>query len=839
MDILEEEGNFKASKWYWLHTIKSLTLYVGMQMKGQYMMIQSAIKIAIRNIKRHANFALINLVGFGVGLASCILIFMFVANELRYDRHHEKAERIYRMALDASLSGETIRDARTPSPMAFTLKNTFPEVEHVVRLFMNGVYVKYGDVQYKEDAFLYADSTVFDVFTIPLAVGDPETALTLPSGIVLTPETAQKYFGEKDAMGEILTLQDGTEYIVTGITEKLPETNHFQFDFLAAITSHNISRRNIWLANDLCTYFTLHKEANIEDFAAKIPDLEREHVGAIVELAMGMSYDEFLESGSRFGFFIQPLLDIHLRSDLGQDLGINGSMSNIYILSAIALIILLVASINFINLATAQSMKRANEVGIRKVMGSYRSQLIKQFLMESILQCILAFILAILLTALAHPHFENIIGQPIPLNILTTWYFIPGLLIGVVLIGIVAGSYPALVMASYQPIVVLQGKLHKGLKGRKFRNGLVVFQFAASISLLISALVIQQQIKYLRNKSLGFDKEQVLVIQNASAIGSHAEVFKNIILKDDGVINATYSNGLPLLGLSATILQKLGSDDPHNYTVIRLDVDYNFYDTYRLSLIDGRSFTQKRLTDSSAIILNETAVELLALDQPLGSKMIFAGTPETPLTAIGVYKDYHLRPLQEEMFPMVTTIMNTADINFMSIRLKPEQIVGTIDRISEYWSNVVPGQPMDYLFFDDQFDILYRTELKMGQLIISFTILALSVACLGLFGLVMLTTQMRTKEIGIRKVMGASVARILTLMTKEILIWVVVANIIAWPISFYLMQNWLNGFAYRIAMPYHLFLFAGFITLSVALVSIIQVAVKAANKRPVETLHYE
>ena len=804
------------------------------------MMVQSVFKTALRSMKRRRTYMGINLIGLSVGLASVLLLFLFVGNEFRYDRHHENARRIYRMALDANLSGEAIRDTKTPALLAPTMVQSFHEVEQAARIRQgHSVFVRRGDVQYREERLFFADSTLFDVFSLPLSAGDPHYVFASPNSIVLTPQSAQKYFGDADPMGETLQLQDGVEFIVTGVTESLPETSHIPFDFLANFASHPLSQQDSWISNDVVTYFLLREGALIQDLEAKLPDLERQHIGGLIEQFMGMSYDDFLASGSRFGFFIQSLLEIHLHSDLTGELGNNGDIHNVLVLMAIALVILGVASINFINLATAQSMERANEVGIRKVLGSLRGPLIRQFLMESVVQCLAAFLFAVILTALALPHFENIIDRSIPLDILSTWYFVPAVLLGVLFIGLAAGIYPAFVLASFKPIAVLKGKVHRGLKGKTFRSSLVVFQFAASISLLICALVIQQQIQYARNKPLGFDKSQILVIQNASAAGMQGQALKAALLQKQSVSSASFSNGLPLLGLTGNIYRKNGADDPHNYTLIRFAIDHDFIDTYRLTLNAGRPFDRTRLADSTAVILNQTAAELLKWDAPLNKYLSNAGDMEHPLQVIGVFRDFHLRPLQEGMFPMLAVIGRADDNRYLSVRIQPGMAAIAVDEISSIWREFVPDQPMDYLFFDDRFDHLYRTEIQMGRVIGSFTALALFVACLGLFGLASLSTKMRTKEIGIRKVMGASVPRIVTLLTREIVLWVCIANLLAWPMAWWVMGKWLNSFAYRVDLSIGVFLVSGVSALVIAVLTVMQLTLRAAYSRPIKTLRYE
>ena len=838
--LQQSRGAQSARRWYWRQTLKSFFRYHQFQLRGSFMMMKSAITTALRSMRRQRVYAAINIVGFATGLASCLLIGLFVANELSYDRHHAHADRIYRMGLEANVSGEEIHDARTPSPMAFTLLSECPEVEQVTRIFSPGpIHVQIDDRKTKEERFLYADSTVFQVFSIPLAVGDPRTALAQPSGLVITPETARRCFGDADPMGKRIQLGDGTHFLVTGITEPMTHNSHFQFDFLGAYASQARSRRPIWLASDAHTYVLLREGADIASLEQKLPDLERKYVGALIERAMGVTYDQFIASGSRFGFFAQRLLDIHLRSALSNELDTNGSVTAVLTLSAIALVILLIACINFVNLSTARSIQRANEVGVRKALGSHRGQLVRQFLTESVVQCVLAFVIALGLMAAARPYFQSMMQNPMSLGVLDPWLVVPVLLLTVLLVGLAAGIYPALVMASYQPMAVLRGKIHAGIKGRRFRAALVIFQLTASVGLLISAMVIQDQMRYMRNKPLGFNPQQVLVLQNLQPLGSGRLALKQALLQSSNVESVTYSVGLPFLSLAATIFQKAGQGDSHNYTLVSLGVDSDFMKTYGIQLLQGRTVEGSRVTDSSAVLISETGARLLGLEEPVGQHLIRAGDLGETLEIVGVVRDFHLTTFRDQLYPMVMMITPLEAAQYLSVRIRPERVEETLRHITEVWNQYVPGQAIDYLFLDDQFEDNYKADLQMQKLIGAFTGLALLVACLGLFGLASLTTKMRTKEVGIRKTLGASIPRIVSILTKEIITWVAIANLLAWPLAWWAMGRWLQGFAYRTSLSLWTFLLAGFMALAVALITVGQLTYKAATRRPVETLRYE
>jgi putative ABC transport system permease protein len=806
-------------------------------------MFKIYLKITIRNLLKYKAYSSINIVGLAIGMACCILIFFFVQNELRYDRFHKNAAQIYRVGLKGIIGTEEFNVANAPAPLAETLVREFPEVLHATRVVRAGeIYIRYQDKRFKEENFRYVDSTFFDVFTVEGIRGDIKSALKLPNSVILTPSTAQKYFGTEDPLGKTIIMEDGTEYQVSGIAKEFPQNSHFHFDFLGSLTSLEVSRDQFWIANKAHTYIVLQKDYPPDQLEAKFPDMVRKYVGPLVQNLMGIAYDDFVSSGNSFGFFLQPLLDIHLHSNLGAELEPNNDIKTIYIFSAIGFIILLIACINFINLATARSTRRANEVGVRKVLGSNRFQLMLQFLGESVVFSLIAIFMAIALMELLLPFFNELAGKNLEIRFLDNWFLLPGLIGVALFVGILAGSYPAILLASFQPVSVLKDKFHSGLKGGRIRNGMVVFQFAASIILLVSTLVVYGQLQYIRNERLGFNKEHVLVIPNAGVLGEQQQAFKNELTQNSDIVNVSYSSSLPGRSLSATFFKSENSAEGENHALLYFMADYDFLNTFHLELTEGRYFSRGNSTDSMAVLINAAAVKSLNLTDAVGKPLFLPGdTPEEnyTLNIIGVLKDFHMQSLHEKIRPLVVALIEASDVKYVSLKIKPENIQETLNFLESKWLDFVEERPFEYFFLDDDFDRMYRSEIRTAKIFSTFAILAIFVACLGLLGLASFTVERRTKEIGIRKVHGASVAGILFLLSKEFAKWVLLANLIAWPIAWFSMNSWLENFAYRIGIGWWMFVLAGGLALVIALITVSYQAVKAAVMNPVDALRYE
>lgn len=807
-------------------------------------MIRNYVTLALRNIRKHKGFSLINIAGLAIGVASCLLILIFVKSELSYDRFHERADRIYRVGFTFHVGTNQFDAALGPCPLAAALVEEFPEVESAARVFARqsrggDVFVRYGEKRYKENKFLWADADLLDILTIPFIEGNPSESLAQPNSVIMTAETAAKYFGDEDPIGKMLELGDGSLYMVKGVVESWPQHSHFHFDILASFSSLAKSKDLDYYDTAVFTYILLRENVSIGTVEEKLPGFSGKCMAPVIEKIMAVPYEEFLKSGNFIGFMTQPLRDIHLRSEWGNELEPQGSLNTVVVFSAIALLILVVACINFINLTTARSTQRANEVGVRKVVGSSRIQLIKQFLSESICLSFFSFVLALILVEIALPVFNALLGKEFSPDLIHAWPSLLALLAGAFVIGVAAGSYPAFLMASFRPVSVLKGKIESGMKGRRFRDALVVFQFCASIVLLVGTAVIYLQLHYIRNKELGFDKEHVVVIQRAEKLGAQQVAFKNQLYQNPGIESATFTDSLPQMLLEAKVFQKEGEGSQENNTLITITADYDLLETYGLEMIAGRYFEKERSTDAAAVILSETAIEALDIPDPLGKRLILVGLKRKAMDIIGIINDFHMESLHTKIGPTAVILTGARPGVLLSVRMRPGDLPKTLGFLEDLWREFTNNQPFEYVFFDDQFDMLYKAEIQAGKVITAFACLAVFIACLGLLGLASFTASQRTKEIGIRKVLGATTSGILLLLNKDFVKRVLAANLIAWPLAYYAMKRWLQNFAYRIDINVWIFLASAVIALLIALFTVSFQTLRAARGNPVDSLRYE
>jgi putative ABC transport system permease protein len=801
-------------------------------------MFKNYLKIAFRNLLGHKGYTFINVAGLAVGMACCILILLYVRYELSYDRYHDQADRIYRVSLHGRLAGNDVNVTYTCVPLAPTLVNEYPEVLHATRLrrAYRTILVSIGDRRFNEERVFYADSTYFSVFTLPLILGDPKTALSAPNSVVLTRETANKYFGEENPIGKTLTFDNSTDYLVTAVSENVPPNSHFHFDFLASFVSLDYHTSTVWISNNLQTYVVLKENASASQLIAKLPGLVSKYVAPQIQQAMGISFDAFIEGGGKYGYSLQPVTDIHLYSKLDDEIEPGSSAAFVTIFSLIALFILILACINFMNLATARSANRAKEVGLRKVVGSNQFQLVRQFLIESILLSATALVLAVILVELFLPAFNNLAAKQIETNYFGKGSLLPGLVIITLLVGLLAGSYPAFFLASFQPISVLKGKSMAG--SSVLRSGLVVFQFVISISLIIATFVVYSQLQYIRNKELGFDKEQVVVIQRAAALGDQLYAFQSEVKQFPGILSTTATMHLPGRPVDTNAYKPEGTSESEGYLVMAFAVGYDFVETLGIELAAGRSFSRDFSTDSTALIINEAAVEKFGWADAVG-KTIIEPDPEGPGVAqvIGVMKDFHFESLHDEIRPALLRLGTVP--RFIAVRISGGDIPGTLAHLGERWSELAPNQPFEYTFLDEDFDRLYRTDQRVGKIFGTFSVLGILVACLGLFGLASFSAEQRTKEIGIRKTLGASISNIILLLSKEFTTLVVISFLIASPLAYFAMSKWLQNFAYRTDIGILTFIAAGGLALLVAWFTVSYQSIKAALANPVEALKYE
>ena len=806
-------------------------------------MFRNYFKIAVRSLRRNKSTTAINIAGLALGIASCLLIVLFVQNQLSYDRYNKKAGRIFRVVLRGKMQVGELNEANVMPPVAAALKKDFPEIEDATRIRPYGApRISYGNKTFKEDQLAFVDSNFFRVFTVPLIKGDPYTALSAPNTIVISRSVAKRYFGEEDPLGKVLQFKDTrAAATVTGLFDEIPPNSHFHFGVLVSMSSLPEAKDPTWLNSNFFTYLVLPGHYNYKKLEAKLPQEIDRYVGPQLQKGLGLTMEQFKKNGNSIGLYLQPLTDIHLHSDLTGDMEPYGNLSYVYIFSAVAIFMLLIACINFMNLSTAASFKRAREVGIRKVMGSVKGQLIRQFLLESLVLTTIALGLALLLVYIALPSFNTIAGQQLDLNLASHPWLLPGLLILGLFTCLLAGSYPAFFLSSFNPITVLKGKLTGGKSSAGLRSGLVVFQFFISISLIIGTMVVYGQLSFMRHKDLGYNKDQVLIVQEIWWLGNKKEAFRQQLLQDPRVVSVTSSGYLPA-GPSNGNNFFAYSDGNKDQMIkhLRYDVDENYIPTLSMTMAAGRNFSKEYGSDSTAVIVNESAVRAYGWKgSPLGHTITHMdeGGAKATYHVIGVVKDFHFRSLHEQITPLVMTLGQ--DYNNFIVRTRTKDIAGLLSTLQHQWSSMTTESAFSYSFLDRRFDDTYKSEQNIGVILGIFAGLTIFVACLGLFGLATFTAAQRVKEIGIRKVLGADVTGLVTLLSKDFLKLVGIAFLIAAPVAWWAMNRWLQDFVYRAPISWWIFAAAALLALLVALLTIGSQALRAAMANPVKSLRAE
>ena len=808
-------------------------------------MFKNYLKTAFRNLWRSKGFSAINIVGLAIGLATCLLILIFVMDELSYDRYNVKADRIYRVDGDIKFGGTHFILAVAPAPDGPAMLRDYPEVEKECRFRMRGGrMVKKGNQNIQEDAVIWADSTVFDVFSLPMIAGNPHTALLNARTVVITEKIAKKYFDAVDVVGRTLILDDSIPYKVTGVIRDIPEQSHFHYDLFLSMTELDEAKQlDQWLSNNFNTYIVLREGTDAKKLEVKMREMVTKYVGPLIREAVNQSVDDFFKAGNTVGFYLTPLTAIHLHSNKTAELGANGNIQYVYIFSAIAVFILLIACVNFMNLSTARSANRAKEVGIRKVLGSLRGSLMSQFMVESILVSFLSMLLALGLAWLLLPVFNNLSAKHMEIGLFARPWLAPAILGLVLIVGVLAGSYPAFFLSAFRPIAVLKGNVAAGFKTGWLRNSLVVFQFGISIFLLVGTAVIYRQLSYIHNRELGFNRDQVLILQNTNSLGNQIHAFKDQVLKFQGVEGATMTGFLPT-GDSRNddaIFLSPDLDTKRAISMQTWQVDENYIPVLGMRMAAGRNFSRAFGTDSNAAIVNEAAVRLMQGQPPLLQHLYEIDDLHTKKLSeyhiIGVVKDFNFNSLREVVTPMVLYMHENRGA--IALRLHGGNIPRLIDQINGVWRTMAPSQPFSYTFMDDEFNNIYKGEQRMGGISLSFSLLAIFIACLGLFGLAAYAAEQRTREIGIRKVLGATVGGIVALLSKDFLRLVVIAAIIAFPFAWWAMHTWLQDFAYRITIGWEIFAVAMVMAVAIALLTVSFQAVKAGLANPVKSLRSE
>lgn len=807
-------------------------------------MLKNYYITALRNLFKHKSYFLLNMSGLAIGIASFIFISLYVINELSYDRFHSQAKNIYRVHVKGQMMGQNLDMAQTAAPMAQALLSDFPEVKQVTRVKESGAwFIGRGEKKFNEDGVLFADSTFFDVFDFKFIKGDPKTALVKPRSIVLTESYARKYFGDEEPLGESVTVeQDTIFYQVTGVIEDIPDNSHMKFDMMGSRSTYPFWDNDFWVSHNDYTYVVLNENADHAAFEGKLKQIVDKYVGPQISKYLGTTMEAWESAGNSFGYYLMPLADIHLHSNVEEEMEANSHVSYIYIYTLIGFILLFIAIINFVNLATAQSASRSKEVGIRKVIGSTRRRLIYQFIFESIIVAIFATILAAIVVGLLTPNFEQLIGKSLGISLSTSYLSVFVLLALAVIIGILAGFYPAFVLAGFRPVEVLKGRLKSGAKSGWLRNMLVVIQFTASIIIIIGTMVVYNQTEFMLNKNLGFEKEQILVIRRPDVLRQNIETCKTELLKNPNitaVANATTIPGKDRYSNNANLTE----DNPDSpYLMMENRVSFGYAELMGFELVKGRFHSREYASDSNAVVINEAAARTIGYEDPIGRNFINKNNDgsirQSPI--IGVVKDYNIQSLHRPIEPSMLRIMYGNQEGFMVVKLQNTQnIQETLSYIEETWFKYSYNKPFQYFFFNDDYANLYKSETTTGQIFVIFAGLSIFIACLGLIGLITYTTSIRKKEIGIRKVMGAGTGTLISLLSGEFVKLIIIATLIAWPMAYFATDYWLQNFADRLTVSPWIFVLSTLFVVVIGSVAISFQTVKTSLSNPIDSLRQE
>jgi len=822
-EIANERGESAASLWYWGQIVKLIPLFLSNSIYWSVQMIKNYLKVALRNIRRHKGFSFINIAGLAIGLACCLLITIWVLDELSYDKFHENATNLYRVEEDQTYSERIFYVYVTPYPLGPALKTEIADIIDATRVvWTGGVLFKYEDNTFFEDNGRAVDPSFLKMFTYPLVKGDKNTALDSPFSAVLSEDLAEKYFGEDDPIGKVITLNNKYEFTVTGVMENIPHNTYLQFDFLVPyeiLKRTGQTREEDFGSNSIYTFVQLADGTPAEQVNQQISGFIKTKVPQ-----------------SRTELRLMPFTKLHLHEFFGYEKSA-GAIQYVYIFSVIAFIVLLIACINFMNLSTARSANRAKEVGLRKVVGAVKGHLIRQFYGESVVYAFIALIFAVGIVTLLLPAFSNLASKELSWSVTGIETILLGLLGITLFTGLVAGSYPAMFLSAFQPARVLKGSLFSGSGGSLFRRILVVIQFALSILLIIGTAVVYQQQNYIKNMRLGWDKEHLVYIPLRADTRKSYDALKQELIQSPKVLNITGTSQLPThIGSNSAGARWEGKDPEFSILIGFNSVDFDFTKTLKIEMAEGRSFNKEYVSDQSqAWIVNEEVAKLMDKDSVIGEGFSFQGIDGT---IVGVMKNFHYQTLKNKIEPLAIKV-NPDNLNYMIVRIPPEDVSASLGFIEKTWKRVIPTFPFEYRFMDERFDMMYRTEQRIGTLLKYFAILAVFVACLGLFGLASFMAEKRTKEIGIRKILGASVIQVTRLLCREFFLLVFVANVIAWPAAYFIMRKWLQSYAYRADIGYVVFIGAMLLALFVAILSVGYQAIRAARANPADSLRYE
>ncbi|WP_416865627.1 MAG: ABC transporter permease [Imperialibacter sp.] len=846
--IYQQKGKRKAGIVYWYHVINFLRPFALKKLKSNSnttTMIRFNLMIALRNLNRYRFYSFLNISGLAIGLASCLFIMLFVMDELSYDKFHPDYKRIYRVASDLRFGNNQFDFPLSPAPMAESFKKDFPEIEQAGKLKRYGsAIVKKGDVFYKQSNVFYSSQGILDIFKFPVVYGSLENAITQPNNIALSRSAAAKIFGDVDPVGEALVL-DRLTVKVAAVYDDLPRKSHFHPEVLISIENDR-GNDNMWLGNNYYTYFLLNEQNDANGLHDKFASVYEKYFGPQLQQYVGVDFKDMMAAGDHINYYLQPVADIHLTSQLANEIEPNSSMDYVYIFSAVAVFILIIACINFMNLSTARATIRAKEVGVKKVLGSIKNQLVSQFLTESVLFSVLASLIAIGIVLVMLPAFNSFTGKDVSYILYEqpiVWLY---LLLAVVAIGMLAGLYPAFYLSRFQPTDVLKGTFQSGTKASWFRNILVVFQFATSLFLIIGSLTVYKQLKYTQSRDLGFDKEQVVVLANVDNLGDKARVLKTELAKNAAVKNISLSSFYPLgdYRSDSPFLPKESSSNSIEQSVSCQvwRVDFDYVKTFEMEVVEGRDFDINMPSDSLGVVINETAAKRFGFENPIGQKIKTVGDfdyeGKNEWTILGVVKDFHFESLRNNIVPVLLYITKY-NASFMSVRLNTQDLPKAMVDLEDTWDQAAGGVPFEAKFLNQSFEAKYQAENQLGTIFAVFSGLAIFIGCLGLFGLSAYTAERRKKELGIRKVLGAGVLTLVRLLFSEFSILLLVAILVAVPLGWYAMDVWLSDFAYRTSLGLDIFVLSSLTVVLVGLATVSFQSFKAARSNPVDNLKYE
>jgi len=830
-EICDEKGFSVARLWYWKHMFRSALSYIFFHLYWSFAMITNYMKIALRIIKRQKGYSFINITGLAVGFATFLIIFLFIQWELSYDRYHLNSGCIYRVAQKYYGHDHAGKDkiAMTPYPLGKTMVASFPEVVSSVRIVRrNEMKISAQENSYFENMVFFTDPDFFTLFTFPFVSGKCESALRDPNSIVISERMKEKYFGSHDAMGKTIRLDEAFDLKVTGVMVNMPKNGHFVTDIVIPLETYRLMRnQNLdeWRGGSGYTYILLTKEASPVELEKKFP--------ALVE--------KYITGGGRHrrDLFLQPLTKIHLNPNLDAELGTTIDVRTLYLFGTIAVLILFIACINYMNLSTARSVQRMKEVGIRKVVGARRQQLIGQFFSEAILFTLIAFLLSFLLISLALPIFSRFVERELSLAHLYHFRFILWIVALILFVGLLAGSYPALTLSRFRPICILKTGLIRVGKRMSLRSVLVILQFAISIVLIVCTFTVRDQLQFIQHHDVGYERDQIAVISiKDPEVRENFETIKTELKRNPNILSVSSSTYLPNRILDQTTFNWPGREEDLEIGTYFGNIDYDYVDLFELKIVEGRNISRDFQTDAGgAFLINETAVKSLGWDKPVGRELIHWN--ENKGRIVGVLKDFNFHSLHREI-ESLTLYLEPRERNYhLSVKIRGGHIPETIETLKNTMTRFSSGYPFEYRFFDDIFNDAYRSELRLEQIFIIFAFIAIFIACLGLLGLAAFAANQRTKEIGIRKVVGASVSSIVFLLSKEFVKWVLIANVIGWPVAWFTMKIWLQDFAYRTHLGPGLFFFSTLMVVIIALCTVSYQAIKAARTNPVKSLRYE